>query len=120
MSDNIYKNDRSKSLYSYISHYLGAFGIFLDIIFLKYVFMGGYVCLFIILNIANTHYNEKFIRHANLLQKEVDQLKVQYVSLQADYMTLIKQSKVAEKVASIGLIESDYPPFKIKRKTTEK
>jgi hypothetical protein len=120
MSKNVYKGDRSKSLFYYISRYLGVFGIFLDVVFLRYVLVCAYVFFLAVINIANTHYNEKFTRQVNYLQDEVDQLKVRYTSLQAEYMTVIKQSEIAKRVAPLGLVESTYPPFKLSSRTSKK
>ena len=65
---------------------------------------------------GNTHYHEKIARRIGQLEREADALRVDYTTLQADYMFDSKQSEVAKRVAKMGLYETSAPPLKIKLK----
>jgi len=66
--------------------------------------------------VGNTHYHERMVRRIGQLEQEVDALRVDYTTLQADYMFDSKQSEVAKRVAKMGLYEAPSPPSKIKLK----
>ena len=63
--------------------------------------------------VGNTHHYEKVIRRLRVLEQEVDTLRVDYTTLQADYAFDCKQSEIARKVASMCLYEVPHPPLKI-------
>jgi len=66
-----------------------------------------------ILYIGNGHYAENTIRKISKVQKQVEDLRADYLTLKADYMFDSKQSEVAAKVKRQGLLESSEPPLKI-------
>lgn len=63
--------------------------------------------------IGNNHYARKNIIRINKTQSETEELRVDYITLKAEYMFASKQSEVARRVAPIGLVESQTPPRKI-------
>lgn len=66
-----------------------------------------------ILYIGNGHYAENTLRKISTVQKEMEDLRADYLTLKADYMFDSKQSEVAAKVKKQGLLESSEPPLKI-------
>ncbi|MGB3617586.1 MAG: FtsL-like putative cell division protein [Catalinimonas sp.] len=72
-----------------------------------------------ILYIANSHAADRSYRRLSKLRALVEELRVDYTTLQADYMFSAKQSEVARRVESIGLIESNRPPRKVVVKPEE-
>jgi hypothetical protein len=70
----------------------------------------------ILLYIANAHYTEKTIRSIDKLKFEVEELRTEFTTIQSSYMVESKQSKVAERVKHLGLVESKNPPIKLKIK----
>ena len=66
--------------------------------------------------VGSTHYYERMLRKISQLEQEVDALRVDYTTLQADYMFDSKQSEVAKRVAHMGLYDSPCPPLKIRLK----
>lgn len=66
-----------------------------------------------ILYIGNGHYAENTLRKISAIQKQVEDLRADYLTLKADYMFDSKQSEVAAKVKRQGLLESSEPPLKI-------
>lgn len=63
--------------------------------------------------IGNIHYADKNIRRLEQLKHEVNDMRSEYTTLNADYMYKSKQSEVARKVESLELYESTVPPYKI-------
>lgn len=66
-----------------------------------------------ILYIANSHAADRTYRRLAQLQSDVEDLRVDYTTLKADYMYAGKQSEVARRVAHLGLEESVRAPRKI-------
>lgn len=66
-----------------------------------------------VIYVWNTHYAERTVRKIDKLETEVEDLRADVTTLEADYMYSSKQSEVARKVKSLGLEESKEPPYKI-------
>lgn len=74
-----------------------------------YIFIGF---LFVIY-IANAHYSERKIREIQSLQKDIQELNWEYMSLKSDLMQQSMQSEVAKKVKTLNLKELVDRPKKI-------
>lgn len=61
----------------------------------------------------NTHYAERSIRKIDKLETQVEDLRADVTTLEAEVMFGSKQSEVAKKVKALGLVESKEPPYKI-------
>jgi hypothetical protein len=70
------------------------------------VFMG-------VLRITNNHLAENYARRITKTEKEVKQLRWQYMTTTSSLMQKSKQSEVAKLVAIQGLKELRIPPYKI-------
>lgn len=66
-----------------------------------------------VIYVWNTHYAERTVRKIGKLETEVEDLRADVTTLEADYMYSSKQSEVAKKVKALGLEESKKPPYKI-------
>ena len=66
-----------------------------------------------IIYVWNSHYAEKANRNMKRLETEVEDLRADVTTLEADYMFSSKQSEVAKNVEKLGLEESKQPPYKI-------
>jgi outer membrane murein-binding lipoprotein Lpp len=66
-----------------------------------------------VIYVWNNHYAEKATRTIDKLEDEVEDLRADVTTLEADYMFSSKQSEVARNVESLGLQESKEPPIKI-------
>ena len=53
----------------------------------------------------NSHYAEKGTREIDKLEDEVEDLRADVTTLEADYMFSSKQSEVAKSVEPLGLVE---------------
>jgi hypothetical protein len=68
------------------------------------------------LHIANNHMAENYARRIANTEKEVKQLRWQYMTTAAALMQKSKQSEVAKLVGTQGLKELRIPPYKIEVK----
>ncbi|MCX8080732.1 MAG: FtsL-like putative cell division protein [Bacteroidia bacterium] len=74
--------------------------MFLSLLFMAYIFYG--------------YRSEKQIRKANKLQKEIQELRAEYIFTTGELMFLKKQSRLSENVKKLGLKSSTTPPYIIK------
>ena len=72
-----------------------------------------YLIFFLILYISNQHSVEKKIREINRLEKEVEELRTDHITLKNNYMFSKKETEVLRKAKKIGLESSKFPPEKI-------
>ena len=63
--------------------------------------------------IANAHYSEKKVRQIQLLQKEVKELRWNYMSLQSELMYNSKRSEVVRQAEALKLRMPRKSPKKI-------
>ena len=116
MRENIYKSQKQRGLLTYLEEHAsvddpsfqGLPGRYMPR--LLFLFMLG------IFYVGNTHYHEKLARKIARLEVETAELRLDYTTLQAGYMFDSKQSEVAKRVATMGLVEVPHPPLKIKSK----
>ena len=72
-----------------------------------------YLCVLVMLFIYNSHRSEKIIRETDKLNKEVKDLRSEYISELSELMSESKQSAVAKKLQPYGIKELKTPPSKI-------
>ncbi len=70
--------------------------------------------------IANIYYAEETIRDIDDLNKELKELRYEYIATHTKLMRISKQSEVAKKLKVLGLKESTTPPYKIKAEQPQK
>jgi hypothetical protein len=68
------------------------------------------------LHIANNHLAENYARGITKTEKEVKQLRWQYMTTTSGLMKMSKQSEVAKLVSAQGIKELRIPPYKIETK----
>ena len=66
-----------------------------------------------IIYIGNSYYAEKNIRKIEKLQKEVKELRYEYITNKSKLMQSSRQSMVAKSLKNKGIKESTVPPNKI-------
>jgi hypothetical protein len=120
MSENKFKIGSSKnnqgsgnSLFSLLEKRVKLETYFEEGFPVKYLPKILFVLLLSLIYISNTHYAEKTLRKINKMQTDVEDVRADYTTLKADLMFASKQSEVARRVKSLGLKESNKPPFKI-------
>lgn len=78
-------------------------------VFIKYVPHACFITFLGVVAIWHNHQAEKMIRQIDQLEIEVEDLRADYTTLDADYMYARKQSEVAHKVEKMGLKEIEKP-----------
>jgi hypothetical protein len=73
-----------------------------------------YAASIALIYIWSNHRAENTIRKIEKVQQEVEDLRADVTTLEAEYMLSSKQSEVARKIEPLGLQEIDEPPIKIK------
>lgn len=104
---------KGTSIFELLDRYTNMDSLFqygLPVKFLPYII---YLMIVAIFYIGNTHYAEKTIRKIDKIKSEAEDLRADYTTLAADYMEASKQSEVARKVMSTGIVESSSPPYQI-------
>ena len=72
-----------------------------------------YVIFFLVVYISNQHSVERKVREINRLEKEVEELGTDYVTLKNNYMFSRKETEVLKRVMKLNLNISKKPPEKI-------
>jgi hypothetical protein len=72
-----------------------------------------FLVLIAVLHIANNHLADNYARRISKTEKDVKQLRWQYMTSASALMRLSKESEVAKLVGTQGLKELRIPPYKI-------
>lgn len=72
-----------------------------------------FIVLLLLIHIWNAHHTEKIIRKTDKLNREIKELRSEYISILSELMSESKQSSVAKKLDTLGIKELTAPPFKI-------
>lgn len=80
---------------------------------LKQIPFALFIVLLLLVHIWNAHNVEKVIRKTDKLNREIKELRSEYISVLSELMSESKQSKVAAKLDTLGIKELTTPPFKI-------
>ncbi len=73
----------------------------------------GFVALLALIYIGGNHRAESMVRKIEKAQQELEDLRADVTTLEAEYMLSSMQSEVAKRVAAQGLEELNQPPIKI-------
>lgn len=104
------------SLFRRMENLLKANDLFEDGIPVNYLPRILFVAFLLIIYIWNGHQAERMVRKIDQMEGEVEDLRADFTTLKADYMYARLQSEVAKRVAKMGLVESENPPYKIELK----
>lgn len=88
-------------------------GSFTSELVLGNMFFVFFLAFLAVIYIANSRYAERNVRKIQVLQKEIKELRWNYMSLQSDIMFNSKQSEIADKVKEEGLRLHRAEPKKI-------
>lgn len=72
-----------------------------------------YAAFLAMIYIWSNHQAENTIRKIDRMQQEVEDLRADVTTLEAEYMYASKQSEVAKKIQPLGIEEIEEPPQKI-------
>jgi hypothetical protein len=79
----------------------------------KQIPFGVFVIVLLLVHIYNVHTTERIIRKTDKLNKEIKELRSEYITILSELMSESKQSSVAEKLDTLGIKELTTPPIKI-------
>jgi len=102
-----------QTVFSAMDKLLRVDSIFTSGLPVRYVPRLGFITLLALLYIGNNHYASKNIVRLNKVNAEIEEMRVDYITLKSDYMSASKQSAVASRVQALGLTESKTPPRKL-------
>lgn len=72
-----------------------------------------FITVILLLYIRNSHFAEYQAAEVKQLQQEIKELKAQYLTINAEVSQIRKQSRILERVDSIGLQPLTRPPYKL-------
>lgn len=72
-----------------------------------------FVIVLLLINIYHVHTTERIIRKTDKLNKEIKELRSEYITILSELMSESKQSSVAGKLDTLGIKELTSPPIKI-------
>ncbi|SHN29419.1 hypothetical protein SAMN04488057_11740 [Cyclobacterium lianum] len=72
-----------------------------------------YAAFLAMIYIWSNHQAENTIRKIDRMQQEVEDLRADVTTLEAEYMFASKQSEVARRIKPLGIEEIEEPPLKI-------
>ncbi len=112
-SGNSSKMRSGKSIFTWIEEKLDITGILGEGVPVQLVPPIGFVALLALVYIWGNHRAENMVRKIEKAQQEVEDLRADVTTLEAEYMLSSMQSEVAKRVAAQGLEELNQPPIKI-------
>jgi hypothetical protein len=125
MSQNTFKNKikggaspggKKKTLFTLIEEKLNVTGLLGEGIPVKFGPPFFFAAFLAMIYIWSNHRADNMIRKIEKMQQEVEDLRADVTTLEAEYMLSSKQSEVAKKIQPLGIYEIDEPPIKIKYK----
>ncbi len=72
-----------------------------------------YIAILGVIYIANSHFGERTSRKINTLKSEVEELRIDYTTLKAEFTSFGKRTEISRRVQAIGLIDSDVPAYEL-------
>lgn len=72
-----------------------------------------FIIILLLIHIYNVHTTERIIRKTDTLNKEIKELRSEYITILSELMSESKQSTVANKLDTLGIKELTSPPIKI-------
>jgi hypothetical protein len=112
-SGNTSKTGSRKSIFTWIEEKLDVTGILGEGVPVQLVPPIGFITLLALIYIWGNHRAENMVRKIEKAQQEVEDLRADVTTLEAEYMLSSMQSEVAKRVAVQGLEELNQPPIKI-------
>ncbi len=102
-----------RTLFTWIEEKLDVKGILGEGVPVQLVPPVGFVVLLALIYIYSNHRAESMVRKIEKAQQEVEDLRADVTTLEAEYMQSSMQSEVAKRVAKFEIYELNQPPIKI-------
>lgn len=107
---------KNRGIFALIGSYFNVDGIFGEGVPVSMVPKALFIALLMLVYIFNSHQGDRMARQIASLQSEVEDLRTDFTTLQSEWMTETRRSRLIEKAKTLGLVESTEPPFTILEK----
>ncbi len=113
---NAPKGGPGKTVFTWIEEKLDVKGFLGEGVPVQLVPPVGFLVLLALIYIYSNHRAESMTRKIEKAQQEVEDLRADVTTLEAEYMQSSMQSEVAKRVAKLEIYELNQPPIKIEVK----
>jgi len=110
---NTPKGGPRKTIFTWIEEKLDVTGILGEGVPVQLVPPVGFLVLLALIYIYSNHRAENMVRKIEKAQQEVEDLRADVTTLEAEYMQSSMQSEVAKRAAQLEIYELNQPPIKI-------
>ncbi|MFN3760604.1 MAG: FtsL-like putative cell division protein [Algoriphagus aquaeductus] len=107
------KGGPKKTIFTWIEEKLDVTGILGEGVPVQLVPPVGFLVLLALIYIYSNHRAENLVRKIEKAQQEVEDLRADVTTLEAEYMQSSMQSEVAKRAAKLEIYELNQPPIKI-------
>ena len=107
------KGGPKKTIFTWIEEKLDVTGILGEGVPVQLVPPVGFLVLLALIYIYSNHRAENMVRKIEKAQQEVEDLRADVTTLEAEYMQSSMQSEVAKRAAQLEIYELNQPPIKI-------
>lgn len=107
------KGGSGKTIFTWIEEKLDVKGILGEGVPVQLVPPVGFLVLLALIYIYSNHRAENMTRKIEKAQQEMEDLRADVTTLEAEYMQSSMQSEVAKRVAQLEIYELNQPPIKI-------
>lgn len=107
------KGGPRKTVFTWIEEKLDVTGILGEGVPVQLVPPVGFLVLLALIYIYSNHRAENMVRKIEKAQQEVEDLRADVTTLEAEYMQSSMQSEVAKRAAQLEIYELNQPPIKI-------
>ena len=102
-----------KTIFTWIEEKLDVTGILGEGVPVQFVPPVGFLVILALIYIYSNHRAESMVRKIEKAQQEVEDLRADVTTLEAEYMQSSMQSEVAKRAAALNIYELNQPPVKI-------
>lgn len=110
---NTPKGGSRKTIFTWMEEKLDVTGILGEGVPVQLVPPVGFLVLLALIYIYSNHRAESMVRKIEKAQQEVEDLRADVTTLEAEYMQSSMQSEVAKRAAQLEIYELNQPPIKI-------
>jgi cell division protein FtsL len=110
---NTPKGGPRKTIFTWMEEKLDVTGILGEGVPVQLVPPVGFLVLLALIYIYSNHRAESMVRKIEKAQQEVEDLRADVTTLEAEYMQSSMQSEVAKRAAQLEIYELNQPPIKI-------
>ena len=110
---NTPKGGPRRTIFTWMEEKLDVTGILGEGVPVQLVPPVGFLVLLALIYIYSNHRAESMVRKIEKAQQEVEDLRADVTTLEAEYMQSSMQSEVAKRAAALNIYELNQPPIKI-------